>query len=497
MASELHKLSYWEKIYTNEKDNYKELNIELEEWFEENCDKIINWIDNNFKENKNISILDIGSGNGLFLHKLYKKGFVNLYGFDFSKTAIDLARSFFEDNDMNNIYVQVLDICNIRTELNLPDSKLARTYDLLNDKGTFDIFFMNNKQTEYFQQVSFFFKVNTLFSITSCNCCKEELLEIVNSFNQNSSKIKLSVIDEILYETITFGGKTGQTITTLIFKYTFVETKHVDKNRLSYSLTSGSNFYRSKPYSNILTRIKNYAFKAIYKTKLLTYVNDINNLNLGKEKNEFYLIALPLSDKFNPFSGTFCHDNIQYSDKASLPIFIYDILISKHIEVPWNFVIEKVDIKKKEIYNKITMPEISMPNNYKNINKLDRIFINVLDFKAKKNFLFLPNYIMKSLQLNCFDVVRLKFVKLETATSVILQPHDKKFFQLDEPKKILEEKLRYYSCLTKNSTICIFHNNFDYYFDVVRIDSEKKKDVEVASIQDADVIFDFVKEKYP
>ncbi|CAD2090169.1 ubiquitin fusion degradation protein 1, putative [Plasmodium vinckei lentum] len=277
----------------------------------------------------------------------------------------------------------------------------------------------------------------------------------------------------------------------------FVETKYVDKNRLAYSLTNSSNFYRSKPYSNILTRIKNYAFKAIYKTKLLTYVNDINNLNLGKEKNEFYLIALPLSDKFNPFSGTFCHDNIQYSDKASLPIFIYDILLSKHIEVPWNFVIEKVDIKKKELYNKITMPEISMPNNYKNINKLDRIFINVLDFKAKKNFLFLPNYIMKSLQLNCFDVVRLKFVKLETATSVILQPHDKKFFQLDEPKKILEEKLRYYSCLTKNSTICIFHNNFDYYFDVIKIDSEKKKDVEVASIQDADVIFDFVKEKYP
>ncbi|SCN24499.1 Predicted AdoMet-dependent methyltransferase/Methyltransferase domain containing protein, putative [Plasmodium berghei] len=108
MASELHELSYWEKVYTNEKDNYKELNIELEEWFEENCDKIINWINNNFKENKNISILDIGSGNGLFLHKLYKKGFGNLYGFDFSKTAIDLARSFFEDNNMNNIYLQII-----------------------------------------------------------------------------------------------------------------------------------------------------------------------------------------------------------------------------------------------------------------------------------------------------------------------------------------------------------------------------------------------------
>ncbi|GAW80229.1 ubiquitin fusion degradation protein 1 [Plasmodium gonderi] len=251
-----------------------------------------------------------------------------------------------------------------------------------------------------------------------------------------------------------------------------------------------------KPHFNILTKMKNYTVKAIYKTKLLTYVNDINNLNLKNDKKEFYLIALPLSDKFNPFVGTFCHNNIQYSDKASLPVFIYDILLNKHIEVPWNFVIEKVDIKKTHFYKNVCMSDANKFYSYQNINKLDRVFINVLDFKSKKNFIFLPTWIMKSLQLDCFDVVRLRFVKLETATSVILQPHHKKFFELSDPKKILEEKLRYYSCLTKNGTICINHDNIDYYFDVVMIDSGKKKDVEVASIQDADVIFDFVKEKY-
>ncbi|CRG99376.1 ubiquitin fusion degradation protein 1, putative [Plasmodium relictum] len=285
----------------------------------------------------------------------------------------------------------------------------------------------------------------------------------------------------------------------LIILFTLIDisiySKYVTKNNISYFLTNKRTI-KKKQYSNILTKIKNYTIKAAYKTKLLTYLNDINNLNLGNGKNEFYLIALPLSDKFNPFIGTFCHNNIQYSDKASLPIFIYDILLNKHIEVPWNFVIEKVNIKKPIYYKNVCMTSINEFCKYKNINKLDRVFINVLDFKSKKNFIFLPSWIMKTLNLNCFDIVRLRFVKLETCFSVVLQPHDKKFFELREPKKILEEKLRYYSCLTKNSTICINHDNFVYYFDVIRIDSENKKNVEVASIQDTNVIFDFVKEKY-
>ncbi|CRG96715.1 methyltransferase, putative [Plasmodium gallinaceum] len=212
--SELHKLSYWEEIYKNEKKNYEESNIELEEWFEENCDKIINWIETNFKEQKNIAILDIGCGNGLFLYKLYEKGFVNLHGLDFSNTAIELSKKLFNNININ---LEVLDICNIEKEIH--KSKLNKNYNLLNDKGTFDIFFMNNKENEYFKQISFFLQINTVFCITSCNACKEEILQIIKNFNDNNNyKFKLSLIDEISYETISFSGKTGQIITTLIFR---------------------------------------------------------------------------------------------------------------------------------------------------------------------------------------------------------------------------------------------------------------------------------------
>lgn len=216
VSSELHKLSYWEEIYINEKKNYEESNIELEEWFEENCDKIMNWIDNKFSQNeekKNITILDIGCGNGLFLYKLYEKGFMNLYGFDFSSTAIELAKTIFENSP---IYVEVMDICLIDKEIQ--NSKLNKNYNLINDKGTFDVFFMNNKTNEYFKQISYFLQTNTFFCITSCNASKDELLQIINEFNKNNLKSELVLIDEIFYETITYAGIKGQLITTLIFK---------------------------------------------------------------------------------------------------------------------------------------------------------------------------------------------------------------------------------------------------------------------------------------
>lgn len=214
--SELHKQSYWEAIYKNEKKNYEELNIPLEEWFEENCgDKIINWIEKKFENTKNILILDIGCGNGLFLYKLFERGFVNLYGMDYSTSAIELAKKIFNGV---SIYVEVFDIYKIEKEIK--NSQLNNTYELLNDKGTFDIFFMNKEEKEYFKQVSFFFQKNTIFIITSCNACKEEIVEVVEQFNQTNSKLKLYLIDEILYETFSFGGKVGQIITTLIFKCT-------------------------------------------------------------------------------------------------------------------------------------------------------------------------------------------------------------------------------------------------------------------------------------
>lgn len=214
--SELHKLSYWEEIYKNDKRNYEESNIPLEEWFEENCgDKIINWIEKKFENKRNVPILDIGCGNGLFLYKLFERGFVNLYGMDYSTTAIELAKEFFNGA---SIYVEVFDIYKIEKEI--PNSQLNNIYELLNDKGTFDIFFMNKKEKEYFKQVSFFFHKNTIFIITSCNACKEEIVEVVEQFNQTSSQLKLFLIDEILYETFSFGGRVGQIITTLIFKCT-------------------------------------------------------------------------------------------------------------------------------------------------------------------------------------------------------------------------------------------------------------------------------------
>lgn len=207
-------LKYWENIYQQEKTNYEELSVPLEEWFEENCERIVKWVENKFDEKrKDVTILDIGCGNGMFLYHLFEKGFKNLYGFDYSPTAIEICRNLFKNHP---IELHVLDICNISKEIT--NSKLNKWYDLLNDKGTFDIFFMKKKEQLYFDQVSHFFRSGLMFIVTSCNACKEELLNIVNTFNSTNLKWRLNLEDEILYETISFGGKSGQLITTLIFE---------------------------------------------------------------------------------------------------------------------------------------------------------------------------------------------------------------------------------------------------------------------------------------
>lgn len=207
-------LNYWENVYQQEKINYEELSVPLEEWFEENCERIVTWIENKFDEKKkDITILDIGCGNGMFLYHLLEKGFTNLYGFDYSPAAIELCKSLFKDHPVE---LHILDIYNITKEIE--NTKLDTLYDLLNDKGTFDIFFMKKEEQLYFDQISHFFRKGIMFIITSCNACKEELLKIVKDFNNRNTQWNLTLEDEILYETISFGGKSGQLITTLIFK---------------------------------------------------------------------------------------------------------------------------------------------------------------------------------------------------------------------------------------------------------------------------------------
>ncbi|KAG5018068.1 hypothetical protein JHK87_013923 [Glycine soja] len=93
---------------------------------------------------------------------------------------------------------------------------------------------------------------------------------------------------------------------------------------------------------------------------------------------------------------------------------------------------------------------------------------------------------MQNMLLQEGDTVRLKYVSLPRGTFVKLQPQTKDFFDISNPKAILETTLRKFSCLTTGDTIMVTYNNKKYYLDVI-----ETKPANAISIIETDCEVDF------
>ncbi|XP_038846480.1 EEF1A lysine methyltransferase 2 isoform X1 [Salvelinus namaycush] len=173
---------------------------------EESMDRVLRWME---KEEipEDAAILDIGTGNGVLLVELAKSGYTNLTGIDYSAASVKLARSVLQTEDFSNVEVKEVDFLSCSGEL--------RGFDVCIDKGTFDAISLNPENTEegkacYIQSLRGALKEEGLFVITSCNWTKEQLLQM---FNQGFDFVK-----ELPTPHFQFGGKTGNSVTAIIFK---------------------------------------------------------------------------------------------------------------------------------------------------------------------------------------------------------------------------------------------------------------------------------------
>ena len=74
-------LSYWDAVYENDIENYRNHGDAGDEWFGSKVSAgVLKWISEKFQKNKNVTILDLGCGNGLFLIHLAQMEFLNLTG---------------------------------------------------------------------------------------------------------------------------------------------------------------------------------------------------------------------------------------------------------------------------------------------------------------------------------------------------------------------------------------------------------------------------------
>lgn len=201
--SRLGTLEHWDSAYSQELENFADHGDIGEIWFgTKSVSKMLEWIRSNHIS-LDASILDVGCGNAHLLLQLYKAGFKNSVGIDYSEKAVSLAQAICQKMEVD-ITFKVLDF--------LKDS-LESSFDLILDKGTFDAISLSSVEKfkdQYLSQISRHLNHDGIFLITSCNFNQQELEVMFAS--------SLTLVSTVNYPLFSFGGSVGSAIVTCAFK---------------------------------------------------------------------------------------------------------------------------------------------------------------------------------------------------------------------------------------------------------------------------------------
>ncbi|KAH8920004.1 UFD1-domain-containing protein [Atractiella rhizophila] len=157
-------------------------------------------------------------------------------------------------------------------------------------------------------------------------------------------------------------------------------------------------------------------------------------------------------------------DNLMYGGKIIMPPSALQQLTNLDLESPWTF-------------------ELKNPHK-------DTIVTHagVLEFIADEGNVHLPQWMMERLQLVEGDVIRITGCKLPKGKRVKIQPQSVDFLQLSDPKAVLEQALRNFSCLTANDIIEISYNSLIFR---ILIRSIIPEDAPGISVLDTDLEVEF------
>lgn len=147
----------------------------------------------------------------MMLIELYREGFKNLTGVDYSANAVELASQIAKDQDMNIAY-KLLDLLNID---DIKQQFEEKTFDIVHDKGTYDAISLHpnnptDKRKTYIKNLYNLTSNNGLLILSSCNWTEEELCAaLVGKFEKFKT---------IPTPTFKFGGSVGTVVTQIAFK---------------------------------------------------------------------------------------------------------------------------------------------------------------------------------------------------------------------------------------------------------------------------------------
>lgn len=185
---------------------------------------------------RSTTFLDLGTGNGHMLFALQDAGFEGvMMGVDYSDHAVRLAQEINRSRNpqdhhkdcVKDVYFQRCDILSgeklaasrDRDGISIPDE-----WDVVLDKGTFDAISLSPETDSlgrrdfenYPSRVKALVNYGGLFIITSCNWTQEELIGwFAGNADPEFGTFKL--MDSLKYAQFKFGGKSGQSVVTLVF----------------------------------------------------------------------------------------------------------------------------------------------------------------------------------------------------------------------------------------------------------------------------------------
>jgi ubiquitin fusion degradation protein 1 len=99
----------------------------------------------------------------------------------------------------------------------------------------------------------------------------------------------------------------------------------------------------------------------------------------------------------------------------------------------------------------------------------------VLEFIAEEGKIYLPYWLMQTLLLEPGDLLQVKSTDLPLGSFIKLQPQSPDFLDISDPKAVLENAFRGFSCLTTGDTFTFSYNDHVYSIAVIETKPETPK----------------------
>src|SRR2546430_1674468 len=96
---------------------------------------------------------------------------------------------------------------------------------------------------------------------------------------------------------------------------------------------------------------------------------------------------------------------------------------------------------------------------------------------------------MQTLDLEPGDLIQIKSTDLPSGSFIKLQPQSTAFLDISDPKAVLENAMRNFSCLTKGDIFSFSYN--DQIFDIAVLEVKPEGDKHAISVVETDIEVDF------